>query len=127
MYIKNLKADITEEMVREKFTTFGEIERLKRQKDFAFVHYMERDSAIKAMEELQGFEFGGEKCQIMLAKPQTEVKKKKHNIQMRQGRGGGMGGGDNWGGRGGGFGPPPGPGPRGRGGRGGGGGPPGMH
>ena len=50
--MRNLKADITEEELKEKFEAYGKIERVKKIKDYGFVHFEERDDAIKAMNEL---------------------------------------------------------------------------
>ncbi len=52
--MRNLKADISEEQLKEKFETFGKIERVKKIKDYGFVHFEERDAAIKAMNEMNG-------------------------------------------------------------------------
>lgn len=37
----------TEEMLKEKFDEFGKVERVKKIKDYAFVHFEERDEAVK--------------------------------------------------------------------------------
>lgn len=52
LYIRNLKADVTEELVKQTFEPFGPIERVKKFKDYCFVHFEEREHAVKAMEEL---------------------------------------------------------------------------
>ena len=54
LYVRNLKSDITEEQLQEKFEPYGKIERVKKIKDYGFVHFCERSSAVKAMEELNG-------------------------------------------------------------------------
>ena len=36
----------TEEMLKEKFEEYGKVERVKKIKDYAFVHYEERDEAV---------------------------------------------------------------------------------
>lgn len=50
--MRNLKSDITEEIVKEKFEPYGPLERVKKFKDYCFVHFEEREHALKAMEEL---------------------------------------------------------------------------
>jgi len=54
LYVRNLKADVTEEQLRETFGEYGQIEKVKKVKDYGFVHYVERESAIKALEALDG-------------------------------------------------------------------------
>ncbi len=54
LYVRNLKADVTEEQLKEKFEPFGKIERVKKIKDYGFVHFEDRDNAVKAMDELNG-------------------------------------------------------------------------
>lgn len=46
MYVKKLKTDVTEDEIRSEFEKFGDIERVKRQKDYAFVHFTDRDNAL---------------------------------------------------------------------------------
>ncbi|CAJ0595642.1 unnamed protein product [Cylicocyclus nassatus] len=87
LYVRNLKECVTEEKLKEIFGTFGEIERIKKIKDYAFVHFKERDPCVKALEEWNGKELEGVSIDCSLAKPQTEKKKK----PMMRGRGMGMG------------------------------------
>ena len=54
LYVRNLNADITEETLKEKFEQFGKVERVKKIKDYGFVHFEERDDAVKAMEAMNG-------------------------------------------------------------------------
>ena len=54
LYVRNLTSDVTEDQMREKFGTFGKVERVKKIKDYGFVHFEERDDAIQAMETLNG-------------------------------------------------------------------------
>lgn len=54
LYVRNLKQDVTEEQLREKFEDFGKVERVKKIKDYGFVHFEEREHALKAMESLNG-------------------------------------------------------------------------
>lgn len=54
LYIRNLSADVSEELLKEKFTEYGKIERVKKIKDYGFVHYEERDDAVKALDAMNG-------------------------------------------------------------------------
>ena len=52
MYVRNLKADVSEDHLKETFEPYGKIERVKKIKDYGFVHYENRDDALRAMEAL---------------------------------------------------------------------------
>ncbi|CAD5208548.1 unnamed protein product [Bursaphelenchus xylophilus] len=77
LYVKNLKEAVTEEKLNEIFKEYGEIERVKKIRDYAFIHYKERESAVKAMEALQGTKIEDVEVEISLAKPQQDNKLKK--------------------------------------------------
>ena len=47
LYCRNLTASVTEESLRETFERFGRVERVKKIKDYAFVHFEERDQAVE--------------------------------------------------------------------------------
>lgn len=76
LYVRNLKSDITEEQLQQKFEPYGKIERVKKIKDYGFVHFCERDSAVRAMEELNGTKAGDSEMEISLAKPPSENRQK---------------------------------------------------
>lgn len=84
LYVRNLKADISEETLKEKFAEYGKIERVKKIKDYGFVHFEERDDAVKAMDALNGKEFGESCMDISLAKPPSENKQKEKRRRMDQ-------------------------------------------
>jgi heterogeneous nuclear ribonucleoprotein R len=52
LYVRNLTASLTEEKLRETFETFGKIDRVKKIKDYAFVHFEDRQQAIDALKAL---------------------------------------------------------------------------
>ena len=54
LYVRNLKSDVTEDQLREKFEQHGKVERVKKVKDYGFIHFEDRDSALHAMELLNG-------------------------------------------------------------------------
>lgn len=85
LYVRNLKAEITEEELKEKFEAYGKIERVKKIKDYGFVHFEERDDALKAMNELNKQDLGGIPMEISLAKPVSDNKQKVKR-KMEQGR-----------------------------------------
>lgn len=75
------------------------MERVKKIKDYAFIHFEDRDHAVAAMRELDGKEVCGSNIEVSLAKPPSDKKKKeeilrnreRRMIQMMQGRGGMIG------------------------------------
>ncbi|CAD5206076.1 unnamed protein product [Bursaphelenchus okinawaensis] len=77
LYVKNLKEAVTDERLNELFKEYGKIERVKKIKDYAFIHYEERESAIKALEAMNGTKIDDVEVDISLAKPQGDNKMKK--------------------------------------------------
>ena len=70
----------------ESFEAYGRVDRVKKIKDYAFVHFEERESALKAMEELNAKEIGGSNIEISLAKPPSDKKKKEEILRARERR-----------------------------------------
>jgi heterogeneous nuclear ribonucleoprotein R len=75
LYVKNLSADVTEEEVQKVFEAYGKLERVRKMKDYAFVHFDQRDDAVKAMEEQNTKVIGKLPMEISLARPLTDKKK----------------------------------------------------
>ncbi|CAH0553994.1 unnamed protein product [Brassicogethes aeneus] len=86
LYVRNLTQDITEEKLKEVFEGYGKVERVKKIKDYAFIHFEDRDNAVKAMEELDGKEMGGSNIEVSLAKPPSDKKKKEEILRARERR-----------------------------------------
>jgi RNA recognition motif-containing protein len=83
LYVRNLKADVTEEQLKEQFLPYGKIERVKKIKDYGFVHFEERDCAVKAMNALNGTKLGDSEMEVSLAKPPSENKQKEKRRRMQ--------------------------------------------
>ena len=45
--MRKLATAVTEELLEKTFSQFGKLERVKKLKDYAFVHFEERDAAVK--------------------------------------------------------------------------------
>ncbi len=75
LYVKNISAEVTEEEVQKLFETYGKLERVRKMKDYAFIHFEQREECMKAMEEQQGKVLGKNALEISLARPLTEKKK----------------------------------------------------
>lgn len=86
LYVRHLTADVTEDNLKEKFGEYGKIERVKKIKDYGFVHFEERDDAVKAMDALNGTQLGSQNVEISLAKPPTENKKKEQRKRDQERR-----------------------------------------
>lgn len=46
LYVRNLKESVSEERLKEIFEKYGEVEKAKRMKDYAFIHFKERPAAV---------------------------------------------------------------------------------
>nr|XP_011423056.1 heterogeneous nuclear ribonucleoprotein R isoform X2 [Crassostrea gigas] len=101
LYVRNLTSEVTEDIMKEKFGEFGKIERAKKVKDYGFIHFEDRDDAIKAMQAMNGQKIGKLEIEVSLAKPPSENKKKeqrkreqeRQSMMMAMRRGGGPYGG----------------------------------
>lgn len=47
LFVRNLANSVTEEILEKAFSQFGKLERVKKLKDYAFIHFDERDGAVK--------------------------------------------------------------------------------
>ena len=47
--MRNLANGVTEEILEKSFSQFGKLERVKKLKDYAFIHFEERDGAVKVL------------------------------------------------------------------------------
>ncbi|XP_057662364.1 heterogeneous nuclear ribonucleoprotein Q isoform X5 [Diorhabda carinulata] len=86
LYVRNLTQEISEEKLKEEFEQFGKVERVKKIKDYAFIHFEDRDNAVKAMEALDSKELGGSNIEVSLAKPPSDKKKKEEILRARERR-----------------------------------------
>lgn len=47
LFVRNLANTVTEDILEKAFSQFGKLERVKKLKDYAFIHFDERDGAVK--------------------------------------------------------------------------------
>jgi hypothetical protein len=47
LYVRNLKEAVSEQRLTEMFEKYGEVDKVKRIKDYAFIHFKERDPAVQ--------------------------------------------------------------------------------
>ncbi|XP_077936246.1 RNA-binding protein 47 isoform X8 [Gasterosteus aculeatus] len=80
LYVRNLMMETSEETIRQVFSQWnhGCVERVKKIRDYAFVHFTSREDAVMAMDHLNGTEVEGSCIEVTLAKP---VDKEQHSRQ----------------------------------------------
>lgn len=49
LYVRNLTQEVTENRLKETFEAYGSVERVKKIKDYAFIHFNDRSCALKVM------------------------------------------------------------------------------
>jgi len=86
LYVRNLTATVTEEKLQEVFEEHGKVDRVKKIKDYAFVHFQDRDKAVVAMNALNHTDLLGANLEISLAKPPSDKKKKEEMLRKREAR-----------------------------------------
>ncbi|NXP52250.1 A1CF factor, partial [Heliornis fulica] len=71
LYVRNLMLSTTEETIEKEFNNIkpGAVERVKKIKDYAFVHFNKREDAVEAMKALNGKVLDGSPIEVTLAKP----------------------------------------------------------
>lgn len=52
--------------MQEQFEQYGKVERVKKIKDYAFIHFEDRDSAVEAMRGLNGKEVGASNIEVSI-------------------------------------------------------------
>ncbi|XP_078269310.1 APOBEC1 complementation factor isoform X2 [Rhinoraja longicauda] len=71
LYVRNLMLPTSEETIETEFNRVkpGTVERVKKIRDYAFVHFVTRDDAINAMNAMKGKVLDGSPIEVTLAKP----------------------------------------------------------
>uniref|UniRef100_A0AAY4D1A6 APOBEC1 complementation factor n=1 Tax=Denticeps clupeoides TaxID=299321 RepID=A0AAY4D1A6_9TELE len=71
LYVRNLMLATTEETIEKEFNGIkpGAVERVKKIRDYAFVHFGQREDAVNAMNALNGKVIDGSPIEVTLAKP----------------------------------------------------------
>jgi hypothetical protein len=54
LYVRNLQLSTTEETIERIFSQYGEVERVKKLRDYCFVHFKTREEARKAINAMKG-------------------------------------------------------------------------
>ncbi|XP_077310280.1 APOBEC1 complementation factor isoform X2 [Lithobates pipiens] len=71
LYVRNLMLTTAEETIEKEFNNIkpGAVERVKKIRDYAFVHFNNRNDAVDAMNALNGKIIDGSPIEVTLAKP----------------------------------------------------------
>ena len=71
LYVRNLMLDTTEDTLQATFSQFspGCVERVKKIRDYAFVHFSSRETCIEAMKKIDGTKIDNAEEEVTLAKP----------------------------------------------------------
>ncbi|XP_010626285.1 probable RNA-binding protein 46 [Fukomys damarensis] len=71
LFVRNLMISTTEETIKAEFNKFkpGAVERVKKLRDYAFVHFFNREDAVAAMSVMSGKCIDGASIEVTLAKP----------------------------------------------------------
>uniref|UniRef100_A0A8C5PXE7 RNA-binding protein 47 n=1 Tax=Leptobrachium leishanense TaxID=445787 RepID=A0A8C5PXE7_9ANUR len=87
LYVRNLMIETAEDTIKKIFGQFnpGSVERVKKIRDYAFVHFTTRDDAVQAMSNLNGIEIEGSAIEVTLAKP---VDKEQYTRYQKAAKGG---------------------------------------
>ena len=54
LYVRNLMLTTSEQLIQEAFSYHAPVERVKKIRDYAFVHFESREGAMKALRALNG-------------------------------------------------------------------------
>ncbi|KAH8517030.1 hypothetical protein H0E87_005112 [Populus deltoides] len=80
LYVKNIPENSSTEKLKELFQRHGDVTKVvmppgkSGKRDFGFIHYAERSSALKAVRDTQNYEIDGQLLEVVLAKPQADKK-----------------------------------------------------
>lgn len=79
LYIKNLPENTDKDKLKEMFEKHGEVTKVVlppgkpgQKRDFGFVHFAERSSALKACKGSEKYEIDGQVLEVCMAKPQAD-------------------------------------------------------
>ncbi|HKD84650.1 MAG TPA: RNA-binding protein [Terriglobales bacterium] len=105
IYVGNLKFDATEDQVRAMFEAYGPVDRVSivtdrdtgQSRGFAFVEMPDDESAMKAMESLNGNNYGGRNLTVNEARPKSDRPRRDGGGGRGRGHGDRGDRGGNWG------------------------------
>ncbi|XP_076808642.1 putative RNA-binding protein 46 isoform X3 [Clavelina lepadiformis] len=71
LYVRNLMLETSEDTLQNVFSQFhpGSVERVKKIRDYAFIHFSTRDACMEAMKKINLTKIDGAEVEVTLAKP----------------------------------------------------------
>ena len=69
VFLRKLTLDTSEKDLHEIFSQFGHVDRIKKMKDFAFIHLNSHEASVEAVKCLDGSEIDGSMIEASLSKP----------------------------------------------------------
>lgn len=86
LYVRNLMMSTTEEKIKSVFSLEGQlnVEKVKKLRDFAFVHYKTREDAETALEKLNNIDIDGSIIEVTWAKPADRITRPKCHSRPNQ-------------------------------------------
>ncbi|KAH3746670.1 hypothetical protein DPMN_181080 [Dreissena polymorpha] len=67
IHVSNLSREVTEDLLRSTFERYGKLFHVQKVRDYAFIHYDERESALKALDEAKDLELCGFKIKVNIS------------------------------------------------------------
>lgn len=86
VYVRGLTREVTEQDLYDVFSGYGPIERVKKLKDYAFVHFVVRSDALSAIQELNGTMIRSATVEVTLAKPPVDRLTREEILKNREKR-----------------------------------------
>eukprot|EP00118_Oscarella_pearsei_P010992 m.70368 g.70368 ORF g.70368 m.70368 type:complete len:627 (+) comp35689_c0_seq5:382-2262(+) len=83
LYVRNLMLTTTDELILSIFVEYAPVEKVKKIRDYAFVHFSSREDAVKAKDATDGIEIDGSIVSVSWAKP---VDRELHRMARNLGR-----------------------------------------
>ncbi|KAF7489505.1 Heterogeneous nuclear ribonucleoprotein Q [Sarcoptes scabiei] len=85
LYVRNLYPEWDDQFIINLFKNYGTINRIKRIKNYAFIHFVERGSALNVLKKMSGRILlpDGNELEIAIAKPPINRKKKDEMYHKR--------------------------------------------
>lgn len=68
LFVRKLATAVTEELLEKTFSQFGKLERVKKLKDYAFVHFEERDAAVKVRRSVRTLRFCVQRPHVLVTR-----------------------------------------------------------
>jgi len=86
LYVRNIPALVSEDELWALFEAYGPLERVKKIKDFAFIHFATREDASRAKDAVSGMKLRGVPIELQWSKPPTDKETRQQILRAREKR-----------------------------------------